>query len=389
MPPMLVFRIAPRVAFLRCRGPIPRRPTHSMTMKPLSIFTFLLLSLPASAMVRGEDLGLGSKAPALSLDEWIQGDAIAAFQPGRVYVVEFWATWCPPCRTSIPHLNELSKKYSDKVTVIGVAGSERDADKDLPKARTVLADFVKEKADTMTYPVGFDTDRSMSTTWMKPAGQNGIPAAFIVDKTGTIAWIGHPMEMDQPLESIVAGKWDIATETKKAAEEKALQGKMEKLSVAIGNALENKDYAKILAECNSAFADEPKLEERLGWFKFEALLRSKDHAGASAYGMKLVQGASKDDPGALNRIAWTIVDPEDTSIETRDYKLAIAAASRAKELTEGKDPSILDTLAVAHFGAGDVAQAIEVQTKAVELAKGSPLEADLAKRLEDFKKARK
>jgi thiol-disulfide isomerase/thioredoxin len=358
-------------------------------MKPLAILSLLLLSLPASSMIREETLGLGSKAPRLSLEEWIQGDAVTSFQPGRVYVVEFWATWCPPCRTSIPHLNELSKKYADQVTVIGVAASEKGVNEDLAKARTVLADFVKSKADTMTYRVGFDPDRSMSTEWMKPAGQGGIPTAFIVDRTGTIAWIGHPMEMEKPLESIVAGKWDVAAEAKKAAEAKALQEKAEKLYEVLGEAMQAQDYAKMLAACNAAFAEEPKLEGILGTIKFEALLRSGDNAGASAYGTKLVQGTFKDEAGSLNRIAWLIADPDDTSLASRDYKLAIAAATRANEVTEGKDPSILDTLAVALFGSGDAAKAIEIETKAVELAKGSDQEADFTKRLEEFKKARK
>ena len=49
----------------------------------------------------------------------------------------------------------------------------------------------------------------MATTWMAAAVQEGIPTAFVVDKDSKLAWIGHPMMMEEPLTKIVAGKWDV------------------------------------------------------------------------------------------------------------------------------------------------------------------------------------
>ena len=70
-------------------------------------------------------LKVGDPAPALKVDKWVKGDEVSSFQPGHVYVVEFWATWCPPCKEAIPHLTELQHKFKD-VAFIGVASSEHD-----------------------------------------------------------------------------------------------------------------------------------------------------------------------------------------------------------------------------------------------------------------------
>ncbi len=69
--------------------------------------TLVPLATPQSASA--QTLGLGDPAPALAVKEFVKGAPVTAFQKGNVYVVEFWATWCGPCRTSIPHLTELQK----------------------------------------------------------------------------------------------------------------------------------------------------------------------------------------------------------------------------------------------------------------------------------------
>lgn len=65
-------------------------------------------------------LEIGSVAPPLSIAQWINGEAIDGFNMGQVYVVEFWATWCGPCRTSMPHLSQLQDQYGEEVNFVGV-----------------------------------------------------------------------------------------------------------------------------------------------------------------------------------------------------------------------------------------------------------------------------
>ncbi len=133
----------------------------------------------------------------------MKGEPVKAFEKGRVYVVEFWATWCGPCIQSIPHLTELQARYKDKVAVIGVAASEeKTAGSD--QRLTKLQQFVRTRGEQMGYTVAFDGDRDMGRAWMEAARQGGIPCSFVVGHDGKIAYIGHPLGMDAKLASAVA-----------------------------------------------------------------------------------------------------------------------------------------------------------------------------------------
>lgn len=149
-------------------------------------------------------LEVGSKAPAIGATKWVKGKEVKKFEKGKVYVVEFWATWCGPCIANIPHLTEIQKTYSD-ITVIGMAASEQD--KDSKK----VEEFVKGKGDEMGYTVAFDNGSgNMSKNWMQAAEQRGIPCAFIVDGDGKIAFVGHPgdSKFEETIKSLSKAKKD-------------------------------------------------------------------------------------------------------------------------------------------------------------------------------------
>src|SRR5690349_21602113 len=94
-----------------------------------------LLAGLATPAARADVLGIGDAAPKLEVKEFVKGEPIKALEPGSVYVVEFWATWCGPCRATIPHLTELQKKHGD-VKFIGVSVWEQD--------QAAVKPFVKE-----------------------------------------------------------------------------------------------------------------------------------------------------------------------------------------------------------------------------------------------------
>ena len=93
------------------------------------------------------------------------------------------------------------------------------------------------------------------------------------------------------------------------------------------------------------------------------------------------------DSSALNGIAWTIVDPEG-KVEKKDLDLALKAAMKADELMKHEDPAVMDTLARVYFLKGDVDKAVEIETKAVEAAKGQ-MKSELQQALDEFKAGKK
>src|SRR5262249_43665797 len=160
--------------------------------------TMLMRIVAATAVILGwaapataaDSLKVGDRAPALEVSEFVKGDPVARLERGKIYVIEFWATWCGPCRTIIPHLTKLQQQHKE-VILIGVSAYERN-----PKG---VKAFVDKMGDTMAYRVALDAvpeggdprDGRMARAWMAAAEQWFVPRAFIVNADGKVAWIGH------------------------------------------------------------------------------------------------------------------------------------------------------------------------------------------------------
>src|SRR6266581_2853942 len=334
------------------------------------------------ALAAEPTLKIGDSAPKLQTGKWAQGEPVKDFKEGKAYIVEFWATWCGPCRVSIPHLNETAKKYKDKgLIVIGQDCWEQDEEK--------VAPFVKTMGDKMTYCVALDDkDGSekgkMAETWMAAAGRNGIPSAFLVDTTGKIAWIGHPMQLkDGVIEEVLAGKFDVQKAAQDYDKQKKTEAKVNAAWTEVSQAMRQKKWD----EATTKLADVEKLlpeDERdgLDMMRFNIQIGKKDYPAAYKLAEKY-SNANKDNAMAQNDLAWRIVT--DPDIEQRDLDLAETIANRANAAAKGKDAGILDTLARVKFMQGKKEDAIALQEKAVKLAESNQQES-LQKSLDSYKK---
>lgn len=329
-------------------------------------------------------LKVGDAAPALAISNWVQGQPLTGFERGKVYVVEFWATWCGPCRRSIPHLTKLQKQHGDAVTIIGISGKDRTGES-VEKVKAFVDDF----GEKMKYTVAFDDERKTRAAYMEAAGQNGIPTAFVVDREGKIAWIGNPLypqgEIDLVIEAAKAGK---ASEAElKTIHEHVMerQGKITDLQRKAMNASAGGKHDEALAAFDELASNDPESAVMYRLEKFNILLLGKkDYNAAYALAREITEGPAKDDAQVLNEIAWKIVDEQ--GIEKRDLDLAMKVAERAVEVSKQKDPAIIDTLARVYFDKGDAAKAAEWQAKAVGMATGR-MKTDLEASLEKYQKA--
>lgn len=340
-------------------------------MKPTIL---LAAAVVAGVSVQAQSLKIGDPAPKLDIAKWVKGTPIKEFANNKVYVVEFWATWCGPCRQSIPHLTELAKQYKDKVTIIGVNSFEVPPGTTGTEHFAMVEAFVKEMGQQMEYNVALDgPEGKMAKAWMEAAAQNGIPTAFVVGDQKQILWIGHPMELKPVLDDVIAGKWDVKAARAKAEEEARLAAELDEMMSKLTSALEVGDSKTALQEVDKIIAKRPELKPLLIGLKVDILFDT-DPKAAVALAKELANGDFKDDPMFLNNIAWRMVEEDEPKVPM-DYVAALEFAKKAAELTKNEDPMVLDTLALAQFRNGKKAEAIETQKKAIALLEKDP-EAD-------------
>lgn len=358
-------------------------------MRSLLIAAALLFALTGWA----QSLKAGDPAPALPVAKWVKGQPVSKFEQGKVYVVEFWATWCGPCRQTIPHLTKLAEKYKDKVTIIGVSVWER-IDEDNPNAHIQQVEkFVNDMGDKMNYVVAVDNAEGIiAKAWMEAAEQNGIPTAFVVDQQKRIVWIGHPMDdLDGVLEQVIAGKFDWKAEAERQKRAREQQEALQKDVAEFTRLTQEGQQQEALKKLDEMIVRYPDFHT-LKLVRYETLLRV-DEKQAYPYALQLAETTFKDMPEILNMLAWVIVDDETKPpLKSPDYQTAITIARRAVELTKERDASILDTLAYAYFKHGDIQNALKYQKMAVELVEqdasmDEAMKKEIRDRYEKFKKA--
>jgi peroxiredoxin len=135
----------------------------------------LLVTLVTGFLLAGTPRVFADKAPDFSLQDLNGKTVKLANLKGKAVILDFWATWCPPCRAEIPDLNALYKEYKKKgATIVGVALDEG--------GKAAILEGMKKYKLTLDYPVLIgnpDVSRQYG-------GIDAIPTTFILDKKGNI-----------------------------------------------------------------------------------------------------------------------------------------------------------------------------------------------------------
>jgi thiol-disulfide isomerase/thioredoxin len=349
-------------------NPLPRNPPPPSSPKPIAAKPSApqpspMRSAPAKPAADEPELAIGDPAPKIETQEFVKGQPVKQFEKGKTYVVEFWATWCAPCRESMPHLTKLQKE-NKQVTVIGVSVDEETKE---------VKPFVDKMGDKMDFRVAIDARNGdtgrMAQSWLEASSRDGIPATFIVNGDGRIAWIGYPVDVDGPLEDILAGKWDLAAEAAEYKRSMAEERALTKLKNELGLLLKKKDYAGAIAMLDGAsktmeLKDEPLLIQ-LGLLAGPG----NDPARALPIAEKIYAKAVKEeDGGTLMMVAGALADargmfPGGSSgarapakVDPKLAALAVKAAEKGEELSHTgnaiDDAETLMMVAKAYRAAG-------------------------------------
>ena len=285
-------------------------------------------------------LAIGDPAPKLAVDRWMQGAPITRFKPGTVYVLEFWATWCQPCRKSLPQMDALARRYDGRgVQVIGVAAAEEGGP-------ATLEAFLKEKK--LSYQIAFCASKDMYDGWVRAARGSGLPWVFVVDRNGRIAWWGQPFyaAFDGALDAVLAGKWNAKRERTWRAGRQADDRRGWRLRQDATEAGDKKDWSRAREDLDSLVAVDP---ERWWWEVVERVnvtaLGLERPAEAKELAALAIHGVSKNNPHALTALASMLLRFEDSA--ARDTSLALEAAERANALTLGSDADVVRVLQAA------------------------------------------
>ena len=119
-----------------------------------------------------------NKAPDFTLQALNDSSYTLSKMDGKVVLINFWATWCGPCRMEIPEFNELHKSYHEKgLEILGISVSDN---------KKQLKNFAKSFA--VDYPLLYGSARDMNNIMKDYGGVYAVPSSFLIGKEGSIIW---------------------------------------------------------------------------------------------------------------------------------------------------------------------------------------------------------
>lgn len=124
------------------------------------------------------------KAPELVVEEWISDQPKTK---GKFILIDFWATWCGPCREAIPELNSFQEKFKDNLVIIGISDQTKEK-------------VVSFNSPKIEYYSAIDTKKTLKNLYEV----KGIPHCVLIDPKGIVRWEGYPaLEGEELTEKVI------------------------------------------------------------------------------------------------------------------------------------------------------------------------------------------
>lgn len=317
-------------------------------------------------------LGVGDAAPALKVTEWMNGTEPKTFEKDKVYVLEFWATWCGPCIGAMPHLTELAKANAAKgLVVIGLTHKDERGN----NQKSVAAFVEKNKGEKLGYVVGYSDGTETNDAYMEAAGQDGIPCSFVIGKSGKVEFIGHPNDLDEVLPKVLDGTWKgKADADAMAAREKELE-----------KVFEEKTAEATLAKLDAFMTKYPEKakSDDIRGMKLGLLLQAKkfDDAKPIAEALIAVSDAKRKMVPAVFALGFA---DRNANPDKKHLDVGVKALETALKYDE-KNLQLLMAAVDVYTFAGDKDKAAAFGKKAIEAAPNEQIRKEVEKEVERIK----
>lgn len=299
---------------------------------------------------------------------WFHGGSAPSFASGKVYVLDFWATWCPPCYPMIDRLSALARDHqADGLVVVGLTiGTDLG---------TPLPRFLEREGARIAYSLAVPRDdEALKTALVHPAlnppDDFDIPHLMIVDRRGRLAWassVGNPEHgFEDALESVLSDSWDLQFEADR------VRKMMEAVAAGVGQLeairglREAGDLARAATALRPLVAESPAVFAAEAVALFRQMLCAGRESSAYAFGRQLLGGGLEERVVELMQFQRAITMTP--GLEHRDLPLAADAVRAAQHLKADDDPDLIYALAKIALLGGDTERARTLQAEAVRLA---------------------